>query len=156
MVTMTSRRRFPTGHKACVALALLVVALAGGGCSASNRRCAVAGRVAFDGQPIEEGVITLVPTGGSSGPTAGAEIRGGRYKIAASGGPLAGQTCRVEVIAMRKTGRRLPIVPGGPPAFDEKINFIPESYNVASKLVATIDAPRGVATLDFDLTQPSK
>jgi hypothetical protein len=112
--------------------------------------------VAFDGQPIEEGVITLVPTGGSSGPTAGAEIRGGRYKIAASGGPLAGQTCRVEVIAMRKTGRRLPIVPGGPPAFDEKINFIPESYNVASKLVATIDAPRGVATLDFDLTQPSK
>lgn len=100
--------------------------------------------------------VTLVPTGGSSGPTAGAEIRGGRYEIAASGGPLAGQTCRVEVIAMRKTGRRLPIVPGGPPAFDEKINFIPESYNVASKLVATIDAPRGVATLDFDLTQPSK
>jgi hypothetical protein len=57
---------------------------------------------------------------------------------------------------MRKTGRRLPIVPGGQPAFDKKINFIPESYNVASKLVATIDAPRGVATLDFDLTQPSK
>ena len=73
--------------------------------------------------------VTLVPTGGSSGPTAGAEIRGGRYKIAAS---------------------------DGPPAFDKKINVIPESYNVASKLVATIDAPRGVATLDFDLTQPSK
>ena len=146
-------------RRACVcagiALAVFVPPLLIG-CAARDGRCAVEGRVSFDGQPVEEGVIALVPAPSATGPSAGAEIRDGRYAIARAGGPLAGQRYRVEITSYRKTGRRLPIVPDGPPAYDEKKNVIPEVYNVASTLAVTVEPRGGVATLDFDLASPPK
>jgi hypothetical protein len=42
------------------------------------------------------------------------------------------------------------------PALGKSSGTIGAQLHTETKLVATIDAPRGVATLDFDLTQPSK
>ena len=127
---------------------------AAGGCSGQSGRCAVSGRVTFDRTPVEEGVIVFAPAEGSQGPSAGGEIRGGSYVIAESGGPLAGGRYRVEITGYRKTGRRLPEVPGGPPAYDEKRNFIPPAFNLDSTLTAEIAPGERAATLDFDLVPP--
>lgn len=154
MTTAPAARTHPDRRRAASHAATGLALLLAAGCSGLDGRCGAEGRVTFDGRPVEEGVIVLVPAAGAAGPTAGAEIRGGRYAIPAACGPLAGRPHRVEITGYRKTGRRLPEVPGGPPAYDEKVNFIPGWYNVASTLVVTPAATHGVAALDFDLTAP--
>ena len=98
------------GYAECVAYIRLVTAIliaaVIGGCGGAGGRQAIEGTVTLDGQPLEKGQITFVPQGDTKGPTAGAEIVGGKFTIPAVGGPLAGKF-RVEITASRPGGQKV-------------------------------------------------
>jgi hypothetical protein len=133
-----------------LALLVLVVALPLAGCENRNRR-PVEGTVTFAGKGIEKGYIQFRPIEGARGPTAGAEIAEGRYRIAESQGLPAGKY-RVEITASKKTGRTLPNDFGGgtAPVFEQ---YLPARFNSASELTAEIrDEPTNKR--DFELSAP--
>lgn len=126
----------------------LVATFSGCGSSSGPKRASVSGTVKLDGTPIERGVLSLVPTGDTKGPTAGAEVVNGKYSIAEAGGPVLGQY-RVEITASRKTGRTRD--EGGMVGkIEETEQYLPAKYNTASELKLEVKA--GSNKGDFDLT----
>ena len=125
-------------------IALLVAAV--GGCGSGTQRASLSGQITFDSSPVTEGVISLEPTGGTKGPSAGAEIASGKYEIAAKKGPLPGRY-RVSITANRETGRD--VVVGGLKG-SESEQFIPANYN--SKTDLEVEIKPGRNTADFTLT----
>jgi hypothetical protein len=59
-------------------------------CSKDGPRVGISGTVIRDGQPIEAGKIVFTPSKGTPGPTAGAEITDGSFRIPANQGPHEG------------------------------------------------------------------
>ena len=116
-------------------------------------RCVVSGAVTYDGQPIQEGLIRFVPEEGTVAPASAVQIQNGKYTIDAEGGVPVG-THRVEIEAYRDDPKGLADgeeeIPGveGPP----QEQFIPEKYNRASELKATVEGKSPV-TKDFELTK---
>lgn len=100
------------------------------GCGPSGpTRGAVEGEIRLDGQPIDGGEISFVPTG--PGAVSGyATIVGGKYEIPASRGPSTGK-CKVEIRWSKPTGKKVK-VPSG--QFDETKQVIPARYNDRSTL----------------------
>jgi hypothetical protein len=130
------------------------------GCGSSNRG-AVKGKVTVNGEPLQEGQLSFVPLDPGLGPSAGAGIINGEYKIDAAKGPLAGEY-RVQINAFRKTGKKTwdgmgdEQGPAGKKNFVEEVEaFIPPKYNTASELRATIKAGE-VNVYDFDLEIAAK
>ncbi|MFH1924018.1 MAG: hypothetical protein ABIP48_29540 [Planctomycetota bacterium] len=125
-------------------LAVLLVVIAG--CDGSNR-AGVTGEVTLDGQPVEDGTISFVPSGGAA---AWGDIKGGRYSISAAEGPGVG-TSRVEIRWDRKTGKKSPAVPPAPPdtMIEETEEAVPARYNAESELKAEVKS--GKNTFDFKL-----
>lgn len=129
--------------------ALLVVGtLAVGGCQQGSTRYAIEGTVTLDGKPLESGSINFRPVEGTYSPTAGAEIKDGKYLIPRDDGLLPGHF-RVEITASRpgktvmtdeKTGRHIP-------AYEQ---YLPARYNSRSELRAEI-GPSGPNRFDFAL-----
>lgn len=115
----------------CVVLAVSAVVGCGG---TTIPRGAVEGTVTLAGKPLEEGVIRFVPTDGTTGPMVETTIRNGRYALAKQSGPCIG-TQRVEIVAFRKTGRK--IINEGVET-EEIVQVIPDRYNTASELRITI------------------
>lgn len=135
-------RRQGDRYAACVtcirfATAMLVAALVSG-CGGAGGRQAIEGTVTLDGVPLEKGQITFVPQGDTKGPTAGAEIVGGKFTIAAAGGPFAGKF-RVEITASRPGGMKVPDRMTGK-LVDGYEQFIPTRYNAESQLSADVKA----------------
>ncbi len=127
-----------------------LLALPGCGGSSGPQRANAAGKVTFDGQPVEQGAISFAPMGNTTGPSSGGEIIDGHYSIARAVGPVVG-THRVEIQAMRRTGRQIESGPPAPPGtmVDEVEQFIPAKYNSQSELTAEISA--GKNTVHFEL-----
>ena len=75
--------------------ALLVLA----GCS-EPKMAEVSGAVTLDGQPVKRGAISFIPLDGNT-PTAGGEIRDGRYTATV---PIT--TMKVSISARRLSARR--------------------------------------------------
>lgn len=128
-------------------VALLVVPV---GCNDPNL-AAVSGEVTLDGDPVDGGTITFIPSGG--GPpeaSAWSEITGGRYSIPAGKGAGVG-TCRVEIRWTRETGKNIPAVPPAPPdaMIEETEEAVPARYNTQSELKAEVKPGRN--TFDFKL-----
>ena len=72
-------------HSLSVRFSLLALLLPGflTGCGGGAR---IEGTVNFDGQPVDGGTITFIPTAGSGkGTNAGGQIIGGKYSIDAPG-----------------------------------------------------------------------
>lgn len=122
------------------------------------QRASLQGEVTFDGKPLESGVIVLVPTGGTQGPTAGGTLADGKFHITAAAGPVIGRY-RVEIKATRKTDRAAagPAGGGADPfarkgAVEPTEQFIPSRYNTASEL--EVDIKPGRNRMTFDLTSP--
>jgi hypothetical protein len=132
---------------------LLVTWVSTRGLSAGPQRASLEGQVSFDGKPLEDGVIVLVPAGDTKGPTAGGRLSGGRFRIDAAAGPVVGRY-RVEIKATRKTGRMVKprIVVAHRTEVEETEQFIPSRYNAASELEVDIKPGRNKTT--FDLTSP--
>lgn len=112
----------------------------------SGRRVQVSGSVEVDGQPLESGSISFISLATTQGPSAGAEIKQGKYLIAVDGGPDPGKY-RVEIKGMRKTGRQ---INDGGNMIDEIEQFLPPKYSGAeSELAAELKPGRNVK--DFQL-----
>ncbi len=115
-----------------------VYAAACSGCGNASSRQAIEGTVTLDGQPLEKGQVTFAPQMGTGGPTAGADIVGGKFAIPASSGPFAGKF-RVEITASRLSGKKVADRFTGKPV-DSYEQFIPHRYNRGSQLEADVKA----------------
>ena len=144
---MQSKRR--TLHNSV--LLLLFGAATGCGGDGLNR-ASVEGMVTVDGTPIPEGNMAMIPMAGTTGPSAGATITDGKYFISSDKGPVPG-TYRVEIKAIRKTGRQIVDSHKPPPdnLVDETEQYIPPEYNVESTLSVQLQAGKN-QNVDFQLT----
>jgi hypothetical protein len=140
-VRLPSTRRFC--GLLCVAAVLFVFGCGHGG------RVSVEGTVTIDGRPLEKAQIQLLPMPGTTGPTAGGDIVGGKFAIPASDGPFAGKF-RVQISQVGSTGRKVPN-PRGPGMIDEYGQLLPARYNTDSRLETEITSS-GPNQLKFELT----
>ena len=110
-----------------------------------ERRFAVSGKVTVDGQPMEHGLIRLLPQG--EGIVSGGPIMHGAYEIAEDKGPNAGKY-RVEINWNKPTGRRVKDAYGDE-IMDEYKEGLPAKYHSSSELTAEVSAKQ--TTFDFEL-----
>ena len=121
------------------------------GCGGGNANCGdISGAVKLDGKPLEQGSILFTPMQGTSGSVTGGTIENGRYKFSGATAPAIGWN-RVEIRAMRKTGKKIP-KPFAPPGqtVDEQIEAIPPPFNSQSNL--KVEVKHGENTADFDVS----
>ena len=135
-------------HAFLVALLTACVTLAG--CSDSGR-IPFRGKVSFDGVPVEYGYVQFTPTAGTTGPTAGADIKDGVYEVASVRGLFEG-SYQVEIKSWKRsegvsvdpvTGER---TPGG-----NLLQLLPAKYNKQTELTVKIEPAK--QSYDF-LLQP--
>ena len=114
-----------TGNNHWGFLAVLLVFAAG--CGRNTGKVSIGGDVSYDGQPVASGTIIFTPVEGTQGPSTGGGIEAGRYQVPAQKGPLAGGRYKVEITALRKTGKSLPNMfdPKGQP-LEAVEQFVPE------------------------------
>ena len=147
-----SPRPIRCGWIPCAGVILLAATLVAAGCrDPGPTRGGVAGTVSLGGQSVAEGVIRFFPLGdgiGSDGP-----IIAGSYAIPAER-CLSTGTYRVEISALKPTGRQIPDLDAGPGDMkDEVIETIPARYNRESELRIDFD-PAAVQPHDFQLAGP--
>lgn len=125
------------------------------GCGRDTGQVRIRGDVSFDGQPLARGTIVFTPVEGTPGPSTGARIERGRYDVPADKGPIVGGHYKVEITAVRTTGRT------SPNAFDQGSSplevfeqFVPDTYNTRSTLRVIVKT--GVNTADFALAPTAK
>jgi hypothetical protein len=127
------------------------LALAAAGCGQRADkwpREPVFGKVSLDGQPLESGEITFVPTGGE-GPASGGKITNGSYAIVRADGPVPGPH-RVSIYSARPTGKKIKDEADPRVLYDERVETIPDRYNALSQLTAKVKSGGG-NTFDFEL-----
>jgi hypothetical protein len=90
--------------------------------------------VTYDGQPVENGSISIEPTD-NNGPSTGGKIIDGKYELAGEAAPYPGKKV-VRIFASRKTGRQIKDPMVG--VLDETKPFIPDIYNYHSTLMCEI------------------
>jgi hypothetical protein len=132
----------------------LVLVFAVAGCRESDDelpRRAIAGKVTFDGKPLEGGMISFTPDGaGRESPVSvGAVIRQGSYAIEAAKGPTPG-SYRVSIVSQAK-GAAVSAAPGPEDRKAVAKESIPARYNTASTLKADV-TKGGPTTFDFELS----
>jgi hypothetical protein len=119
------------------------------GCGESGtlERVQVRGNVTFAGKPVENGEIRFFPTEKTQGPVSGAPIVDGKYDVTQRGGVPVGSH-RVEIEAFRAS-RAYPQLnaEGG-----HREQFLPEKYNIGSKLTAVVARDGDAMQLNFDLS----
>ena len=124
--------------------------LASGCGKVDANRAAITGEVALDGQILQQGSIVFTPTDGTKGTTAGGTIANGRYQLTSNAGPSVGWN-RVEIRALRKTGKQIPApFPARNKMTEEQVEAIPSQFNTESKL--KVEVQRGENTADFKVT----
>jgi hypothetical protein len=120
---------------------VLLVALVFGCAPSGPKTYPVSGTVTFDGQPLQDGYVTFVSSGGDIGPDAG-KISAGEFSFRAQAGPK-----RVEIQANRpKPGAAADPAMGAVP----QEQFIPSHYNLQSTLTAEVK-PDGENRYEFQL-----
>lgn len=148
----------------------LVVCVAG--CGPAGGSASLSGKVTFDGQPIEEGNIRLLPTGEGNSQGGAAPIVNGSYEIPASTGLGPGNYTVVitatrpatpaEISAMKsaddESGKKAEEdvdedeqagAVGGTQPSTPKVQYIPKQFNQTSTL--TVEVKAGENSQDFDL-----
>ena len=118
----------------------------------------IEGSVAWNGEPVSDGIVTFVPSQSRPGVPFNSipvTVSDGKYKVTEKDGALAG-TYRVEVRAFRKTGKMSPEPTEAMKRFDPRLKseelkeqVIPAEFNENSTLSNKIAA--GPNQLDFDL-----
>ncbi len=152
---------------------LIAAALASGGCGAPpGDGVAVSGRVSFDGEPLGEGTVTMVPLDAPDSAVVATAIKGGSFRTSREDGPRPGRhrveirgfapitgaesaKARARAAASVNTvlfGKDASAFGGGEEAAIPRVNMVPERYNVRSELTAEIPAAPG-HELEFTLTK---
>ncbi|WP_074312886.1 hypothetical protein [Singulisphaera sp. GP187] len=139
----------------CSCLVVCLVALQGCSKPAGPQTMRVWGDVTYDGQPVEEGSIDFVSPEGAT--PAQAPIKAGRYDLPALAGPVAEKNYKVQINALKKSGKTIPNMMGdGEPTMELLVNTIPEKYNVKSDLTANISSDASKNQFDFKLEKPGR
>jgi hypothetical protein len=136
-----------SAHCRLVVLASLCVVA---GCNRGypgDRRHPVSGSVRVDGQPLELGTISFIPTDNDKQRVSGGPIQNGVYAVDEARGANAGKY-RIEIRWSKKTGRKIPIPDTGDMT-DERTEGLPSRYHQESELTAEVSA--GKTTFDFHL-----
>jgi len=130
-------------------LALLIIAPSCGSSDLSYEKGAIKGTVTLNGEPLASGKIRFVPAVDTVGKITVAEIKDGQYEFDMERCPALG-THKIEIIATRKTGKKIPI-PDEPEGTmrDETEQYLPASYNTNSRL--TLEVKAGDNQGNFDL-----
>lgn len=124
-------------HTAICSVVLLVFCTGCGG----NGLKEIRGAVTYDGRPVKQGTITLLPPD-RKGPTAAAIITDGKYSVAATLGPKQVIIEGFEVKGMRR-------YPGSMMMCEDRKQILPARYNTKTELTSNITS--GVRTYDFTL-----
>jgi hypothetical protein len=132
------------------ALVVIAVVLATGGCGRDTERLPLAGRVSWQGRPLEKGSIVFVPTDGHRGPKIGAKIVDGGYQIESQRGGTPG-AYRVEVRSDTGDYPHSPTDarPSAAAVAPKQQLIIPPEYNTQSRLTAAVSAEQ--TTFNFEL-----
>jgi hypothetical protein len=130
-------------------LTLVLALTACTGCG--NGKYAANGEVTFNGQPVEDGTISLEPVDGN-GPSTGGKIVAGKYDLSGPAATSPGKK-RVRIAAVRKTGRKTVDSFSPSVKLDETEPYIPGIYNTRSTLSCDVVADRP-NRLDFHLKSP--
>lgn len=156
---LAAYRRWHTKHKMLSGLVFAVLALLAlqiawtailwlaSFASLGRQRHAVAGRITWQGQPLENGIISFRPLANQPFES-GATIQQGAFIIPRAKGLVPGKY-RVRIHASKAD----PSLP--PPAVGERdmrpgVEVLPRKYNAASELTAEIGS-WGSSTVSFDL-----
>ncbi|QDS87063.1 hypothetical protein EC9_12390 [Rosistilla ulvae] len=127
-----------------------VTILPGCGSQGGIQRASVEGNVTVDGEPVDVGSITFVPTGETKGPATGGKIVDGEYAIESSGGPVPGEYL-VQITGRRGTGKfKKQELEGEIVETEVTEEMIPEKYRSGSELKRTIEA--GENSMNLELT----
>ena len=120
------------------------------GCKQRNysgpHRFALSGKVTFEGQPIDFGSISFLPSGEGTQRVSGGLIENGAYVVPEEQGANAGKH-RVEIRWRKMTGKKKRDPDSGE-MYDERVEGLPPRFHSDSELTAEI-APK--QTFDFDL-----
>jgi hypothetical protein len=103
------------------------------------------GSVTLDGQPVDGGTITLVPSTGATGGRVSKEIEGGKYSFDS----LPTGEFKVEINWMKKTGKQLPSTNDTGTTVEEKKQLIPINYNTKTEL--SVEIKSGSNSKNFEL-----
>jgi hypothetical protein len=131
---------------------ILVAASVLTGCG--DGKVIVRGDVKVDGEPIEEGSISLEPADGQ-GPTTGGMIKEGKYELTGNAAVAPGHKI-VRIVGLRKTGK---MIEAGPPAprgtlIPQMVQCVPSHYNDQSQVRIDV-TPGKPNTHDFAIDSKS-
>jgi hypothetical protein len=120
-------------HRRLMCLTLLTLLAS---CNSGPKTVGLEGDVSYDGRPIENGRIDLVPIDGTPGASAGASISAGRYEVPAAFGVRPDGVYQVRIIGLRKTGKTgmSRSDASGAQSIELQENFIPAVYNAQSTM----------------------
>jgi len=121
-----------------VPILLLVALLAG--CSRGPAVGTVKGTITLDGQPVDGGLIRLVPADGNSQP-ADCIVKGGAYSVTMPVGEK-----KVEIYWTKGGSGKVDTATQGT---EQIIQMVPAKYNTETMLTCTLQ--KGTATKDFTL-----
>jgi len=124
------------------AAAGFLAALLLGGCSNDNT-AEVTGTVLVDGKPAPRGSVSFIPADGKS-PTAGAEIKDGKYSAKV---PLGNS--KVQIRVPKVVGQKKLYPTPDSPVQDLLEEVLPKKYNDETEL--TLDVKSGKNEKDWDL-----
>jgi hypothetical protein len=113
------------------------------GCGGSDSMVQVTGVVTLDDKPIERGAILFVPAEGK-GPTAGGEIKGGRYTVRVPRGVM-----KVSVTAPKVVGKKKLYPTPNSPEMEVTEEALPAKYNERTEL--KVEVTSGANQKDFAL-----
>jgi len=133
-------------------LMLVSATLLGCGSDSKFEKVIVRGRVALEGQPIQNGEIRFYPIGGTPGSVSGGPIRDGQYIAKGRGGVSVGKS-RVEIRGYRApSGLTQGKTPLGAEEGLPAVQYLPPKYNTRSELTTTIESDSSDAEKDFNLS----
>jgi len=118
------------------------------GCGPSDGMITISGSVTLDGEPVEDGSISLMPiNGGSMG---GGLIENGHYTAKSSPGEMAVQIHAHKMVKKQNPTREE--VERG--LTEDSVSIIPPTYNRQSKLRITVAPDQ--KNFEFNLTEDGK
>lgn len=139
------------GH--LLSIAGVTVAALGAGCNRGDgpERVVVAGAVAYQGEPVSQGLIRFTPVKGTTGPITVAKIVNGKYTVNANGGVPVGSQA-VEISGYRPDPKYASrSAPGPVRDWPPRQQYLPVKYNAKTELEIRIESGRGKIVKDYDL-----
>ena len=114
-----------------------------------NGKVAASGNVRYAGEPVNDGLIELIPTDGTPGGSCGTRIVDGKYEVAASAGLKRGGVYKVVLRGFRKQMQPDPTNPSHQVEVSE--NYLPADWGEQSTHRVEVGTDGSPAHFDFDL-----